>query len=133
MPKSRGLSHIAMSVPEGTLTEGFREEVIAFYGEHFGWREIESLRLPDRLTIAVGGGNYVNLRERADSMLCHGYEHFGLVMRSSEDVEDAWNALDGDGRAMELEPLSRGDDGYRAFRVQYLMPLVVEVQFIPEG
>ena len=53
-----------MSVPRGTLTDDFRGELLTFYGKHFGWSEIESLRLPDRLTIAVGGGSYVNIRER---------------------------------------------------------------------
>ena len=131
MPKSRGLSHVAMSVPEGTLTDSFRSELLGFYGEHFGWCEIESLRLPDRLTIAVGAGNYVNVRERAEPMVCRGYEHFGLLLRSSEDVEAAWSALDSEGHHVHLEHLDRGDDGYRSFRFRYLLPLTVEVQFLP--
>lgn len=133
MPKSRGLSHIAMSVPTGTLTDRFRDEVLAFYGEHFGWSEIESLRLPDRLTMAIGAGNYVNVRERAEPMVCEGYEHFGLLLRSPEDVEEAWTALDGDRRDVHVEPLDRGEDGYRNFRFRYLLPLTVEVQFFPSS
>ena len=132
MPKSRGLSHIAMSVPIGTLTDRYRDELLAFYGEHFGWSEIESLRLPDRLTIAVGRGNYVNVRERAQPMVCEGYEHFGLLLRSPEDVEEVWTALDSDARDVQIEPLDRGDDGYRTFRFRYLLPLTVEVQFLPQ-
>lgn len=132
MPKSRGLSHIAMSVPTGTLTDGFRHDLLAFYGEHFGWTEIESLRLPDRLTIAVGGGNYVNLRERAEPMVCDGYEHFGLLLRSPDDVEEVWTALRADGRDVQVEPLDRGEDGYRNFRFRYVLPLTVEVQFLPQ-
>ena len=132
MPKSRGLSHVAMSVPPGTLTDTFRDELLAFYGAHFGWREIESLRLPDRLTIAVGRGTYVNLRERAQPMVFDGYEHFGLLMRSPEDADEVWAALDRDARDLELEPLDRGDDGYRSFRFRYMLPLTVEVQFLPQ-
>ena len=48
MVKSKGLSHVAMSVAEGTLTEEYREELLGFYGDYFRWREIEQLRLPDR-------------------------------------------------------------------------------------
>ena len=132
MPKSRGLSHVAMSVPEGTLTDSFRDELLAFYGKHFGWREIESLRLPDRLTMAVGAANYVNVRERAEPMVCQGYDHFGLLLRSSDDVDAAWTALDRESREVHLEPLDRGEDGYRNFRFRYLLPLTVEVQFLPE-
>ena len=32
----------------------------------------------------------------------------------------------------DLEPLNRGDDGYRSFRFRYLLPLTVEVQYIPQ-
>ena len=52
MPKQQVLSHVAMSVPAGTLTDDFRARVLDFYGRVFGWQEMESLRLPDRLTIA---------------------------------------------------------------------------------
>jgi len=41
--------------------------VIGFYGAILGWREIDQLRLPDRMTIAVGKNCYVNLRERDGS------------------------------------------------------------------
>ena len=34
-----GLSHVAMSVPAGTLTDDYRTELLEFYGRLFGWRE----------------------------------------------------------------------------------------------
>jgi hypothetical protein len=104
---------------------------LSFYGDHFQWTEIEALRLPDRLTLAVGGGNYVNVRERDEAMACHGYEHFGLLVGSPDDAEEAWAALDRDHRDVALTPIDRGDDGYRNFRFSYLLPLTVEVQFLP--
>ena len=69
MPRSSGLSHVAMSVPIGTLTEEFRTTVKDFYGELFDWREIESLRLPDRLTFAVGGSS---VRQHPRTLREHG-------------------------------------------------------------
>ncbi len=131
MPVSIGLSHIAMSVPAGTLTDEYRTELLDFYGRHFGWREVESLRLPDRLTISVGGRTYINIRERPESMTCLGYEHFGLLVESPDDADRIWADLAGDDRDVHLEPLSTGDEGYRSFRFRYLMPLAVEVQFLP--
>jgi hypothetical protein len=131
MPVSIGLSHIAMSVPAGTLTDEYRTELLAFYGGYFGWREIESLRLPDRLTVSIGGHSYLNIRERSESMTYLGYEHFGLLVESSDDADRIWTSLDGDSRDVHLEPLTSGDDGYRSFRFRYLMPFAVEVQFIP--
>jgi hypothetical protein len=128
---SCGLSHVAMSVPVGTLTEQFRSDVLVFYGEHFGWTEIESLRRPDRMTIAIGGDDYLNVRERERALAYEGYEHFGLRLPAPDAVEDAWTAIAADGRDVELEPIQRGADGYRQFRVRYLLPMTVEVQHLP--
>ena len=131
MPVPPGLSHLAMSVPQGTLTDAVRTELREFYGSHLGWREIEDLRLPDRLTFAVGRHTYVNIRERAEVMVCHGYEHFGIVVSSPQDVERIWNALDADDRDVHLEPMQRAADGYPSFRFRYLLPMAVEVQSFP--
>ena len=130
MAEPTGLNHVAMSVPSGTLSDGYHAELLEFYGGLFGWREIESLRLPDRLTIAVGPHNYINVRERPDPMVCSGYEHFGIVVESPEAAERLWKQLDRN-RDVQLEPLESGDDGYRSFRVRYLLPLTVEVQYFP--
>ena len=131
MTQSRGLSHIAMSVPVGTLTDEYRTQIVDFYGGTFGWVEIESLRRPDRMTLAVGRHCYVNVRERDESMTCTGYEHIGLLVESPEAADTTWQQLDADPRELELEPIDRGDDGYRNFRFRYLLPLTIEVQFLP--
>lgn len=118
-----------MTVPIGTLTEAYRSELLDFYGGLLGWREMEAFRLPDRLVVSVGRHSYVNIRERADPMTCSGYEHFGLVVSSAEKAERIWQSLDADSRDTNLEPMERGDDGFRSFRFRYLLPLTVEVQF----
>jgi hypothetical protein len=130
--RSRGLSHLAVSVAPGTLTDAFRADLLAFYGTHFGWTEIEQLRLPDRMTMAVGRHCYVNVREIADAMTYHGYEHVGLLVASPDDAEAVWRALDACGHEIELTPIDRGDDGYRNFRFRYRLPVAIEVQYLPE-
>ena len=125
------LSHVAMSVPERTLTEEYRAKLSDFYGRLLGWREIESLRLPDRLTVSVGGACYLNLRERREVMVCHGYEHFGIVVDTREELAQLWARLDAETRDVHLEPLRQSDDGFGSFRFRYLLPMAVEVQFIP--
>lgn len=130
---SRGLSHVAVSVPEGTLTPAFRKAVVDFYGRHFGWSEIESLRLPDRMTLDVGGRNYVNIRERSEPMVCSGYEHVGLLLASSEAVDAAHAALARSDEDVHLEELQQGADGYRSFRFRHLFPLAIEVQYFPDA
>jgi hypothetical protein len=123
-----GLNHLAMSVPAGTLTDAFRAEVLDFYA-CLGWQEIEVLRLPDRMTLSVGSGTYVNIRERPDVMVTHGYEHFGIVVGSTEQAEALWTQLNADPRDVNLEPMARDENGYRSFRFRYLLPMAVEVQY----
>ncbi|HEX2382050.1 MAG TPA: VOC family protein [Acidimicrobiales bacterium] len=131
MPKSRGLNHVAMSVPRGTLTDETVAALCDFYGDHLGWQLMEAYRQPDRLTLAVGGRTYLNLRERDDVMVCHGYEHFGVTMASEEDIEQLWRDLREDDRAVDVGELDRSEDGFRVFRFRYLLPLTVEVQYLP--
>jgi len=131
MSDPTGLNHVAMSVAPGTLTDAFRSDLLEFYGDRLGWREMDELRLPDRLTVSVGPHSYLNVRERPDPMACSGYEHFGIVVESTEAAEALWHALDHDPRDVHLEPLNAGEDGYRSFRFRYLLPLTVEVQFFP--
>jgi hypothetical protein len=126
-----GLNHIAMSVPSGTLTEEYRSEILRFYGSAFGWQEIESLRLPDRLTLLVGQHTYVNVRERDEVMHTTGYEHFGIVVESSGAADGLWKQLEEDPADFNLTDLGASPKGYRSFRFRYLLPLAVEVQYFP--
>ncbi len=120
-----------MSVPVGTLTDEYRAALLDFYGGLFGWREIEALRLPDRLTVLVGRDDYINIRERASPMVCSGYEHFGIVAASSHEVDALWERLSNAQRDLHLETITKDDNGFRSFRFRYLLPLAVEVQFFP--
>ena len=133
MPRSDGLSHVAMSVAPGTLTVQFRSEVLSFYGAHFGWVELDEFKRPERMTIAIGGGDYLNIRELEGAIEHRGYEHFGLRLPDAEAVETAWNAITADPRAAAVESLQRGPDGFRQFRLRYLLPLTIEVQHVPAG
>lgn len=134
MSVSSGLSHVAMSVPQGTLTDEYRARLLDFYGRMLGWREMEALRLPDRLTIAVGSSSYINVRERPDSMVTHGYEHFGIVVRSAQEFQRLWADLAQEQFDVQLEPLSTNDEGEGSFRFRYLLPMAVELQyFLPAG
>ena len=123
-----GLNHVAMSVAAGTLTTDWRAEFLEFYGAVLGWSEIETLSLPDRLTISVGRYSYLNVRERPEPMTCSGYEHLGVVVPSSDEAEAVWNRLDADPREVNLSPLAVDPKGFGSFRFRYMLPLAVEVQ-----
>ena len=132
MPTSIGLSHVAMSVPEGTLTGEYRAKLLDFYGRMLGWSEIESLRRDDRLTIAVGSAAYVNVREQPESMVSHGYEHLGVILPSAAALRQLWAELDAEPLHEELEELSTNRDGEGSFRFRYLLPLAVEAQYFAQ-
>jgi hypothetical protein len=129
MPRSLGLSHVAMSVPAGTLTDSFRARLLEFYGTRLGWREMEALRRPDRLTVAVGATTYINIREQPESLVSHGYEHFGVVLGSAEDLQQLWDDLADGGEDVDLEAFSPNERGEGSFRFRFLLPMAVEPQF----
>jgi hypothetical protein len=120
-----------MSVPAGTLSEDYRASLRAFYGETLGWEELESLAQPDRLTFAVGGGAYVNVREKNPPMACTGYEHVGIVLSSADEVDALRSRLETASENVELGECQRGDDGFRLFRFRYLLPMAIEIQYFP--
>ena len=126
---SSGLSHVAMSVPVGTLTDEYRSQLLEFYGRMLGWTEMASLRLADRLTVAVGSLSYINIRERADSMVSHDYEHFGVLVRSADEFRQVWMDLANAQIDVQLEPFSTNAKGEGSFRFRYLLPMAVEVQY----
>jgi hypothetical protein len=125
------LTHVAMSVPAGTLTDAYRSDLLDFYGQLLGWQEIEPLRRPDRLTVSIGGSSYLNVRERAAPMTCHGYEHIGITVESADQLADIWARLDADPRVAEIEPLERADNGFSTFRFRHLLPMAIELQSFP--
>lgn len=129
MPRSKGLTHVAMGVPEGTLTDEFRARLLEFYGRVLGWSEMKSLRRPDRLTISVGVSSYINVREQSEPMVTHGYEHFGVLLGSAKDLQELWNDLAKEEQDVELEPLLPTDQGEGSFRFRFLLPMAVEAQF----
>ena len=126
MAKSVCLNHVAMSVPPGSLTDEFRARINEFYGGLLGWREVDALRLPDRMTIAIGQGTYINVRERNDAMQATGYEHFGVVVSTAEELEEVREAVIARGIvASETEAVA---GSVLSFRFHHLLPLAVEVQ-----
>ena len=129
MPQSVGLTHVAMSVPTGTLTDAYRARLLDFYGRFLHWRELESLRLPDRLTVSVGSSTYINIRERPDHMLTYGYEHFGVLLATADDLKRLWHDLDALEDDVGLEQLTTNQHGEGSFRFRFLLPMAVEAQF----
>jgi hypothetical protein len=123
------LTHVAMSVPPGGLSDDCRASIIAFYGEHLGWTEMVGFRAPDRLTLAVGRTSYVNIRERRDAMSVSGYEHVGVRVGSLERLHELAEAVAAAG-VDEVGPVEALPNGSASFRFRHLLPLAIEVQYL---
>lgn len=122
------LTHVAMAVTPGTITDTYRDGILAFYGEVFGWSELTALRRPDRLTLAIGNRSYINVREHpAATPLA--YEHFGVLVRSAAVVSELWQELVT--RGVDPGPIEEPVDGHPTFRFHHLLPMAIEIQHLP--
>ncbi|HVT76261.1 MAG TPA: VOC family protein [Acidimicrobiales bacterium] len=120
--RTHALTHVAMSVAPGTLTDEFCAEVLAFYSEVFGWRSMDDFRQPDRLTIAIGPKAYINLRER-DDYATVAYEHFGVLVESKDALDTVHAELSRRGVDVEESPESQ------LIRFRHLLPMAIEAQY----
>jgi hypothetical protein len=118
-----------MSVPIGTLTTEFRTTILDFYGELFGWREMDGVSNDERLTIWTGGGSYINVRER-ETPAAMEYEHFGVAVESL----DVLIAIAEQARALgaEVAPLPEDLSGVVTLKLRHLLPMAIEVQNLPQ-
>ncbi len=122
------LTHVAMAVPPGTLSEAYRNAVQAFYGEIFGWRELADLRQGGRLTIAIGTRSYINIREHEAARTLT-YEHFGVLVRSAAAVTELREKVAAQG--VDAGAVEEPVPGHPTFRFQHLLPMAIEVQYLP--
>ncbi len=128
--RTNALTHIGMSVPVGSLTPQHRADILAFYGDAFGWKEMRGVSNAERLTILIAPQSYINVRETAEHQPTS-YEHFGVLVDSADEVDSLWT------RVTELgaspDPLKSASDGYPSFKFQHLLPMGIEVQHFPSG
>lgn len=116
-----------MSVPIGSLTRERRAEILGFYGEAFGWREMEGVSNAERLAMWIGPSSYINVREREESVELS-YEHFGVSVRTPEAVQALWDRLTDLGA--QPGPLN-ADATMPMFKFRHLLPMAIEVQYLP--
>lgn len=128
--RTRAFTHVAMSVAVGTLTPSFRADVLDFYSKLFGWQELSNVSTSDRLTIAVGRDAYINIREHEPPMVPGAYEHFGVSVRSAEEVHRLHTEVGALG--VTASAIQEPVDGHPTFRFQHLLPMAIEVQFFPK-
>lgn len=128
-------THVALSVPREIFDHQFIESVLSFYSEVFGWNKIEEYSIEnERLILDIFHSEtdkYLNIRARDDSMVTTGYEHLGFSVTERKDIDVLYKrSLDYQKRDSRVELSNlEARETYYSFRVRYLLPLSIEVQY----
>jgi len=129
-------NHVAISVPADLLDEAGRRELLAFYGEVFGWDEMPTLTKDRELFVLRCWSNeqFVYLAAAEDPLRCPALDHFGLSVETPRELDDMLErARKFRERDDRVEIVERGLDDYgflklHNFYVRYRLPLMIEVQ-----
>jgi predicted enzyme related to lactoylglutathione lyase len=141
-PKSK-LNHVAMSVPAHLLDESTRANIVAFYGQVFGWSEqaLDEPGNPLVIRIDVEPTQFVFVQpDGGDGMQPGDMDHFGVEVSSEGAVDEILTAArqfqQKDSRVEIVDkqvvrtPSVESAFDYETINcyVRYLLPLMVEVQ-----
>jgi hypothetical protein len=130
-------NHVAMSVPAEALDENGRAQILAFYGEVFGWQELPTLT-EDRHRLVMMAHRYdqfVFLIADDEPMRAPRLDHFGQSVTSLDELvalRDRCVAYrDRDDRVDLIDVQVDEFPGLRlhAFYVGYLLPMMIETQY----
>ncbi len=130
-------SHVAMTMPKSFLEAQAKARWLRFYERVFGWTENPAFAISGERVLmrAPEDAQYVNVRASDAPMQTSGYEHLGFWVESEQEVHRLHDAArsfaqdDADVALGEVETLY--DGRLTTFRVRYVLPLTIEVQFAP--
>jgi hypothetical protein len=139
-------NHVAMSMDPEVLDEQGRADVLAFYGEVFGWTEGDNTGETGNPLILYTGafGEFVYLLpgdpETGAHMVTPALDHFGFSVKDLDElhgiVERAKGYQERDDRVRIIDAKSRTTHGpehhytlTNAY-IGYLLPMMVELQHV---
>ena len=130
-------NHVAMSVPADLLDEQHRTDIVRFYDEVFGFKELPT-ETEDRRKLVLSVHTYeqfVFLIADDPPMACPRLDHFGMSVATERELDDmlararAFQARDDRVDIVDREVTDHGMLAITSFYVRYLLPLMVEVQW----
>jgi len=130
-------NHVAMSVPADLLDEQGRHDLVRFYDEVFGWKELPTETV-DRKKLVLSAYTYeqfVFLIADDPPMECPRLDHFGLSVATEQELDDmlgrakAFHARDDRVDIVDREVTDHGMLAITSFYVRYLLPMMVEIQW----
>jgi hypothetical protein len=125
-----------LTFPRGTLTEEFKADVDAFYGDVFGWTFLDTPVVGQlgHLCRIGDDGDFILLLESDKPIESPGYDHLGFLYETAAEVDDllakikAWQEKDDRIRIKEYKDLVTPNITVHAFYVKHLLPLWFDVQ-----
>ena len=130
-------NHVAMSLPADLLGEEGRRDIVRFYDEVFGWKELPTETV-DRKKLVLSAYTYeqfVFLIADDPPMSAPRLDHFGMSVGTEQELDDmldrakAFQARDDRVDIVDKEVTDHGMLAITSFYVRYLLPMMVEVQW----
>lgn len=129
-------NHVAMTVEPDRLDGPGRTEILAFYGEVFGWQELPQMTEDRRrlVLMAYEFGQFVFLEAGEAPLRANERDHFGMSVATLAELDamlaraQAYRERDPRVRIVDRHVDDFGVLRLTAFYVQHLLPLMVEVQ-----
>jgi hypothetical protein len=130
-------NHVAMSLPADLLGKEGRRDIVRFYNEVFGWKELPTETV-DRKKLVLSAYTYeqfVFLIADDPPMTCPRLDHFGMSVATEQQLDDmlaqarAFQAHDDRVDIVDKEVTDHGMLAITSFYVRYLLPMMIEVQW----
>lgn len=130
-------NHVAMSVPSELLGEDGRRDLVHFYDEVFGWKELPTETVDGKKLVlsAYTYEQFVFLIADDPPMECPRLDHFGMSVETEQELDDmlarakTFRTRDDRVDIVEREVTDHGMLAITSFYVRYLLPMMVEIQW----
>jgi hypothetical protein len=130
-------NHVAMSLPADLLAADKRAEIVRFYDEVFGWKELPMMT-EDRRRLVLSCYTYeqfVFLIAEDTPMTCPRLDHYGISVETEAELDEmlarakAFAEHDDRVDIIDKHVDDHGVLAITSFYVAYLLPMMVEVQW----
>ena len=130
-------NHVALSVPADLLEERGRREMLAFYGEVFGFEALDVPILKQTgllLRTDAETSQFILVTEQTKHLHSPGYDHLGFLYETRDEVDTLletcrkWQQRRPEIEIKEYEDLVVAGVTTHAFYVRYLLPIHFDVQ-----
>ncbi len=142
MARHPRFNHVAMSLSADALDEKGRADIVSFYDEVFGWKELPQMTV-DRhrlVLMAYTYGQFVFLIADNEPMRNPRMDHFGMQVATMEELDEmlasAKSYRERDDRVDLIDKSADVHPGLTitSFYVGFMLPMMVEVQYFePNG